>query len=138
MNVPAVGSPRQLSPTRTPTHAHHSHSPLFPVVAVFVRVCAAQVQQYENFLNEKLRSDLRTVLEKRDAVHTDIAEYTQLAAVIGTVASAAPKLEDGCLQTQVDLGCSFFCQAEVSEADRVRTFRLFNAYSSRAYSCHGL
>jgi hypothetical protein len=115
------------------TATHHRF-----LLSLSLFVCGAQVQQYENFLNEKLRSDLRTVLEKRDAVHTDIAEYTQLAAVIGTVASAAPKLEDGCLQTQVDLGCSFFCQAEVSEADRVRTFRLFNAYSSRAYSIHAM
>eukprot|EP00037_Helgoeca_nana_P002809 m.36284 g.36284 ORF g.36284 m.36284 type:complete len:168 (+) comp12849_c0_seq2:83-586(+) len=74
-----------------------------------------KVQQYERFLNEKLRTDLRTVLEQRDALFTDISEYNKLASVIKTIKEAYPKLEDGKLQTQVDLGCNFFCQAEVAD-----------------------
>eukprot|EP00035_Acanthoeca_spectabilis_P010561 m.186735 g.186735 ORF g.186735 m.186735 type:complete len:167 (+) comp15059_c0_seq1:56-556(+) len=75
---------------------------------------AEKVQQYERFLNEKLRADLRLVLEQRDALYTDIAEYNKLAAVIKTIKEAQPQMEDRKLQTKVDLGCSFFCQAEVA------------------------
>eukprot|EP00038_Savillea_parva_P021463 m.34882 g.34882 ORF g.34882 m.34882 type:complete len:169 (-) comp5200_c0_seq1:51-557(-) len=79
------------------------------------RQVADKVQQYEYFLNEKLRTDLRKVLERRDAVYTDIAEYSKLATVIKTIKDTLPKLEDGKLQAQVDLGSNFFCQAEVSD-----------------------
>eukprot|EP00038_Savillea_parva_P021464 m.34884 g.34884 ORF g.34884 m.34884 type:complete len:113 (-) comp5200_c0_seq2:354-692(-) len=77
------------------------------------RQVADKVQQYEYFLNEKLRTDLRKVLERRDAVYTDIAEYSKLATVIKTIKDTLPKLEDGKLQAQVAHSHPHACSARV-------------------------
>lgn len=76
-------------------------------------VPASKVQQYESFLNDRLKVDLKKALEQRDVVYTEIAEYSKLLTVIETIQASVPTLEDGKLQTQVDLGCNFFAQAEV-------------------------
>ena len=57
-------------------------------------------------------------------VYTEIAEYSKLLTVIETIQASVPALEDGKLQTQVDLGCNFFAQAEVYAHTPPRTFSL--------------
>ena len=40
----------------------------------------AKVTQYETFLNEQLKPDLSSVLEQRDEIYKEIAEYLALKA----------------------------------------------------------
>lgn len=76
-----------------------------------------KVLEYETFLNERLKVDLKAVLDSRDAIYSDIAEYLQLRNVI-------EKLMDGGvphtgLKTMVDMGCNFYAQARVLDASHV-------------------
>nr|KAG5708449.1 hypothetical protein BaRGS_026176 [Batillaria attramentaria] len=70
-----------------------------------------KIYAYETFLNERLREDLRKILESRDKIYGQIAEYLQLKTVIEKLK------EDGAdkkqLKTKVDLGCNFYVQANV-------------------------
>eukprot|EP00040_Diaphanoeca_grandis_P003173 m.24040 g.24040 ORF g.24040 m.24040 type:complete len:169 (+) comp14454_c0_seq1:173-679(+) len=79
----------------------------------------SKVQQYEAFLNERLRKDLKIALENRDILFNDISEYSRLLGVIDTIKTSQSVLEDGALQTQVDLGCNFYCQAEVANPNMI-------------------
>lgn len=45
----------------------------------------AQVQKYEAFLNDRLKSDLKKALERRDSIYEEISEYTKLATMIETI-----------------------------------------------------
>lgn len=75
-----------------------------------------KVLQYENFLNEKLKEDLRNILEQRDKVYQQIAEYLQLKTVIETINQSDPSET---LKTKVDLGCNFYVQAKVPDTSKV-------------------
>ncbi len=75
-----------------------------------------KITRYEHFLNEQLRSDLHKVLELRDQVHSDIAEYNQLKTTLKIGNGAG----DGSpLKTMVDLGCNFYAQAKVEDCTRI-------------------
>ncbi|KAE8581991.1 hypothetical protein XENTR_v10019897 [Xenopus tropicalis] len=74
-----------------------------------------KVQRYEAFVWETLRGDLRKVLESRDAVYEKISQYLQLKNVIERLQELPPET----LQTQVDLGCNFFVNAEVPDCSRI-------------------
>ncbi|XP_068454554.1 protein UXT [Clinocottus analis] len=73
-----------------------------------------KVLQYENFINEVLRNDLQKVLQQRDSVFEKISQYLQLKNSIESLQDS-PSL----LKTDVDLGCSFFVQAEVEDSSRI-------------------
>ena len=81
---------------------------------------SSKVVEYERFLNEHLRADLRSVLERRDAIYSDKAEYTQLKATVQHLIN-----EQGCpqkkepLKTMVDLGCNFYTKARVQDYSRI-------------------
>ncbi|KAK7499595.1 hypothetical protein BaRGS_00009247 [Batillaria attramentaria] len=76
-----------------------------------------KIYAYETFLNERLREDLRKILESRDKIYGHIAEYLQLKTVIEKLK------EDGAdkkqLKTKVDLGCNFYVQANVPDPSMV-------------------
>eukprot|EP00041_Stephanoeca_diplocostata_P038606 m.1532818 g.1532818 ORF g.1532818 m.1532818 type:complete len:126 (+) comp25241_c0_seq28:450-827(+) len=76
---------------------------------------AEKVQKYETFLNDRLKSDLKKALERRDAIYEEISEYTKLATMIETIKASKHAFEDGILRTKTDLGCNFFCEAEVED-----------------------
>ena len=76
-----------------------------------------KVTEYEKFLNERLKTDLQAVLDSRDSVFSDIAEYMQLRRVIETL--QGHKAEGTPLKTMVDLGCNFYAQARVPDPSRV-------------------
>lgn len=80
---------------------------------------AAKVLTYEKFVNEKLREDLRRLLEQRDTIYGQISEYLQLKTTIEQI-KAAGITED--LKTKVDLGCNFYVQANVPDATRILVF----------------
>ncbi|XP_076437279.1 protein UXT-like [Babylonia areolata] len=76
-----------------------------------------KVQAYETFLNEKLREDLKNILEQRDGIYGKINEYLQLKTVIEKLKEdGADKRE---LKTKVDLGCNFYVQANVPDASKI-------------------
>ncbi|CAF1123051.1 unnamed protein product [Didymodactylos carnosus] len=81
-----------------------------------------KIREYETFLNDRLRTDLQHAWNARDRLFTDIAEYERLKTTINTfieLLNKNKKLDsdlnepgDDTLLTQIDLGCSFFAQAE--------------------------
>ncbi|XP_034392312.1 protein UXT [Cyclopterus lumpus] len=73
-----------------------------------------KVLQYENFINEVLRSDLQKVLQQRDSVYEKISQYLQLKNSIQSLQDCTSHLK-----TDVDLGCNFFVQAEVEDSSRI-------------------
>ena len=82
-----------------------------------------KVREYEIFLNDRLRADLQRAWAERDRLFTEIAEYERLRVTISTLEDLykqrqQTKTEDP-LQTQIDLGCSFFVQAECPVNDRI-------------------
>ena len=81
---------------------------------------SSKVVEYERFLNERLRADLRSVLERRDAVYNDKAEYTQLKATIQHLINeqSSPQKKES-LKTMVDLGCNFYAKARVQDYSRI-------------------
>ncbi len=70
----------------------------------------AKVEKYEDFLNERLRTDLKIVLNQRDQVYSDIGELTQLKQTIQHIQSVPPPLK-----TMVDIGCNVYAQARVED-----------------------
>nr|XP_022296657.1 protein UXT-like [Crassostrea virginica] len=92
------------------------------VVSTFIlNMCAesipSKVVQYEQFLNERLKTDLRQVLDQRDKLYGEVAEYLQLKTVIERVKESNFKTEG--LKTKVDLGCNFYVQAHVPDASMI-------------------
>jgi len=73
--------------------------------------------EYETFLNERLREDLRKILEQRDTVYEEISEYLQLRATVEKLkGDFTPK---STLKTKVDLGCNFYVQANVPDPSKI-------------------
>jgi prefoldin alpha subunit len=80
-----------------------------------------KVEIYEQFLNEKLRNDLNIVLNERDKIFTEIAEYLQIKNtienIIQTSSSSNQELVE--MKTKVDLGCNFYVNAVVQDPSRI-------------------
>lgn len=76
-----------------------------------------KVTKYEHFLNERLRTDLRAVLDHRDTIYSDMAEYLQLRNVLEKTHRL--HLSQSGLKTMVDLGANFYVQARVPDPSRV-------------------
>lgn len=79
---------------------------------------ATKVESYEAFLNERLKTDLKKVMDLRDNVNSEIAEYMQLRNVIERIKESDTAKGDT-LRTMVDLGANFYCQARVSNPDTI-------------------
>jgi prefoldin subunit 5 len=82
-----------------------------------------KVREYETFLNDRLRIDLQRAWTERDRLFSEIAEYERLRVTLNTLDELYKNrkesdLEDP-LQTQIDLGCSFFVQAECPVNNRI-------------------
>ncbi|XP_048346015.1 protein UXT [Sphaerodactylus townsendi] len=69
-----------------------------------------KVLRYEGFISDVLQRDLQKVLEQRDEVYEKIAQYLQLKSVIERLQETGNRE----LVTQVDLGCNFYVNAEVT------------------------
>ena len=76
-----------------------------------------KVTEYERFLNERLKRDLQALLDTRDSVYSDIAEYLQLQRAVEQLQAGVGGREG--LKTMVDIGCNFYSQALVPDPDRV-------------------
>ena len=76
-----------------------------------------KVLKYEEFLNERLRTDLKLTLGAREALFTDIAEYLQLGHVVEKMLAADMPPEN--LKTMVDIGSNFYMKAIVPDASYI-------------------
>lgn len=70
-----------------------------------------KVLEYEKFLNETLRDDLRKVEQQAENVCDELASYLQIAAFVKQV--QAKRFGDGQLKLQTDIGCNFYVQCTV-------------------------
>jgi prefoldin alpha subunit len=76
-----------------------------------------KVREYEVFVNDRLRVDLKRAWNERDRLFSEIAEYERLRVTLTTLDESYEQQRknnniDEPLATQIDLGCSFFVQAE--------------------------
>ncbi|CAF5154956.1 unnamed protein product, partial [Rotaria magnacalcarata] len=82
-----------------------------------------KVREYETFLNDRLRADLQRAWSERDRVFSEIAEYERLRVTLNTLDELYKSRKetdvDEPLNTQIDLGCSFFVQAECTVNNRI-------------------
>lgn len=85
---------------------------------VMMAVGLDKVTKFEEFLNEKLRSDLKRVLNSRDSVYSDIAEYLQLRNVIEKLRQG-DQFQRKNVKAMVDIGANFYVQALIPDASRV-------------------
>ena len=77
-----------------------------------------KVAQYETFLNETLRTDLKSTLTLRDKIYQEQAEYLALRNSINAI-KLAELVPGEPLKTKVDLGCNFYCQARVPDPTKI-------------------
>ena len=75
-----------------------------------------KILQYEEFLNERLRSDLHKLLAQRDRVCSDVLEYNQLKTTVDLLQT---QRTSAALKTMVDLGCNFYAHAKVEDSSKV-------------------
>ncbi|XP_063289137.1 protein UXT [Pelobates fuscus] len=85
-----------------------------------------KVQRYEGFVSDTLQRDLLKVMENRDAVYEKISQYLQLKNVIERLQEMSPSET---LETQVDLGCNFYVNAEVPDASKIFVALGFGFYA---------
>ena len=98
-----------------------SHNSLLPTKQIKMADGTAleqKVKKYEEFVNDKLRKDLETVLKAQEDVNSKIAEYLQLKSIIENIKNCDGGTEKG-LKTQVDLGCNFYCQAQITDPTKI-------------------
>merc|ERR1712179_100283 len=79
---------------------------------------ASKVAQYETFLNETLRTDLKNTLTLRDKIYQEQAEYLALRNSINAI-KLAELVPGEPLKTKVDLGCNFYCQARIPDPTKI-------------------
>nr|SVE73986.1 EOG090X0MWD [Daphnia atkinsoni] len=79
------------------------------------KTLSQKVQQYEKFVNEVLKSKLKSCLAARENYVSEIQEYLQLLKTIKNL----DELDVNPLKTKVDLGCGFFVQAEVPDISTI-------------------
>lgn len=84
-----------------------------------------KVQKYEEFLNEKLKLDLREVHKQRDKIYKEIGDYMQLKRVIETIQNDQDETKcnsydkKNTLKAKIDLGCNFYCQTVIPDCSRI-------------------
>ena len=82
------------------------------------KAVALKIEQYETFLNETLRSDLKKSLELRDKIYEEQAEFLALRNSINAI-NTSELVPGEPLKTKVDLGCNFYCQARVPDPEKI-------------------
>ena len=76
-----------------------------------------KILRYEEFLNERLRSDLQKVLKLKEDVYNDITDFNQLKGAVNLliIESKDTKIQ----KTMVDLGCNFYASAKIEDCSRI-------------------
>lgn len=87
-----------------------------------VAVSSSKVETYERFVNEKLRPDLKAVMDQQEKIYTDIAEYLKIKDTIEKLTISGICVGNKAvkpLETKVDLGCNFYANAVVDDPSRI-------------------
>lgn len=80
-----------------------------------------KVVQFESYVNDVLKEDLRKLEAKLDAINTDLAEFQQLKTTISTI-KATRSTEKGSadgFKTKLDIGNNFYVQAKVEDTETI-------------------
>lgn len=72
-----------------------------------------KIQEYEAFLNDILREDLKKVLAEREKLCQEVLDLQQLKTVIERLREV--EISESSFKTRVDLGCNFYVQANVTD-----------------------
>ncbi|VDO03326.1 unnamed protein product [Rodentolepis nana] len=76
--------------------------------------CTEKIDKIETFINEKLRIDLKRVLEAGDAMYGDISSYLELQNLLEKFSEMDIKSEDSeGIETMVDMGLNFYMKANI-------------------------
>ena len=78
-----------------------------------------KILRYEQFLNERLRTDLRKVQQLRGKLYNDIVDYKQLQTTVDLLRNERSNKKDKPLKTMVDLGCNFYVSAKVDDCSTI-------------------
>ncbi|GFG36639.1 hypothetical protein Cfor_09381 [Coptotermes formosanus] len=76
-----------------------------------------KILRYESFVNDVLKEDLKKVHTRYEELSSEIAEYIQLKNFIQSISDVGPS--SGALKTKMDLGCSFYIQANISDISTI-------------------
>lgn len=77
-----------------------------------------KVIKYETFLNDRLKSDLKSVLDCRNKLLSQIASYESLKTCIEKIKQTPA----GEIKALSDLGCNFYCKAKVPDTCTSKIF----------------
>lgn len=75
----------------------------------------SKVTRYETFVNDRLKSDLKTVLDCRNKLFSQIASYESLKTCIEKI----KQTPTGEIKALSDLGCNFYCKAKVLDTSKI-------------------
>ena len=76
-----------------------------------------KVIRYETYVNEVLKEDLKKVHKRYEIVNSELAEYVQLKNFIQSIEDMG--LVEGGFKTKMDLGCSFYVQANIIDTSKI-------------------
>lgn len=76
-----------------------------------------KIFEFEIFVNDVLKADLAQLAKKLDSKNADVAEFLQLKSIITTFQNTG--VEKTGFKTQVDIGNSFFVEAQVTDATKI-------------------
>lgn len=76
-----------------------------------------KILEFESFVDNVLKADLAQLAAKLDSKNADVAEFLQLKSIITTFQNT--EIEKTGFKTQVDIGNSFFMQAQVTDASKI-------------------
>ena len=76
-----------------------------------------KILRYERFINDVLKEDLKKVHTRYEQMNSEIAEYIQLKNFIQSISDVGPP--SGGLKTKMDIGCSFYIQANISDTSTI-------------------
>ncbi len=88
-----------------------------------------KILKYEEFLNETLKSDLKSALDARDVLFSEVGEYLQLRNVIEKTSTS----KQSNLKTMVDIGSNFYMKAVIPDASRIIVSVGLNVYVEFTY-----
>ncbi|CDH52093.1 protein uxt-like [Lichtheimia corymbifera JMRC:FSU:9682] len=76
---------------------------------------ATLLSKYDEFINLKLKPNLKTVLDSRDTIYSTISEYQKLKAQIQTIQDCNLKE----MKTMTDIGNQFYVQAHIPDTQYI-------------------
>ncbi|XP_046434044.1 protein UXT-like isoform X3 [Neodiprion fabricii] len=79
---------------------------------------AKKVVQFETYVNEVLREDLRKLESKLNEKNVETAEYLQLKSTISALQSMPSEANNG-FKTKLDMGNNFYVQAVIEDSSMI-------------------